>query len=311
VAYVVAVGDLTDDVARQAAAAATADRLAHLHTLTVDLSSVLDVDGVAETVLARVKVALGASAAAVMLYSEDGLSLEGVGATGYPTDSVDLSVPLSAPVPAVTAVLTGELVLLQSPEESLRAGYAQRAEHLQLGHGAWAAVPLKTRAGVIGAIGLSFTGVQVFNEDDRAFLLVLAAQCAQAIERAQLRSTLDHRERQLAKALATLTHEAPITTHGIALSTREREVLTLLADGLTNREIAAQLALGIDTVKTHVDHVCEKLEVSGSSRSRVVAAVRAVRFGLVPFSHRGGFALAAPRAGAGRKLDAEPQEGRM
>ena len=269
VAYVVAVGDITDDVARQAAAGAAADRLAQVHALTVALSSVRTPEQVALTVLAEARAALGASAGVVMNCSQDGLSLEALGTTGYPEDTVEASVPLSMPVPLMTAVRTGDVVLLQSPEESLRAGYAQRADYLQLGHGAWAALPLKTPAGVIGALGLSFDGPRVFSEDERGFLLVLAAQCAQAIERAQLD--------------AVLVQEPATNTFGV-LSAREREVLGLVAQGLTNREIAERLSVATDTIKTHVDHVGDKLGVSGSSRSRVLTAVRATQLGLVPTS---------------------------
>jgi DNA-binding NarL/FixJ family response regulator len=58
-----------------------------------------------------------------------------------------------------------------------------------------------------------------------------------------------------------------------ALSAREREVLSLLADGLRNREIADRLGVGEATVKTHVRHVLEKLRF----RNRAEAAAFAAR----------------------------------
>jgi len=45
------------------------------------------------------------------------------------------------------------------------------------------------------------------------------------------------------------------------LTPREREVLTLIAQGLTNREIAERLALSINTVKTHRLHIYQKLDL--------------------------------------------------
>jgi DNA-binding NarL/FixJ family response regulator len=45
------------------------------------------------------------------------------------------------------------------------------------------------------------------------------------------------------------------------LSAREFEILQLLADGLSNKQIAAHLCLSIHTVKNHVHHVLEKLAV--------------------------------------------------
>src|SRR5215472_1502834 len=62
------------------------------------------------------------------------------------------------------------------------------------------------------------------------------------------------------------------------LHARELDVLTRIAHGQTNREIAADLGLGEETVKTHVSNVLAKLGVS----DRTQAAVHALRSGLVP-----------------------------
>ena len=56
------------------------------------------------------------------------------------------------------------------------------------------------------------------------------------------------------------------------MSERELEVLRLLADGLSNQEIAARLVISVGTVKSHVHHVLEK--VGASSRAQAVAKAR-------------------------------------
>ena len=66
-------------------------------------------------------------------------------------------------------------------------------------------------------------------------------------------------------------------TQGPGLSSREREVLSMIAEGLSAPEIAAALHLSPATVKTHLQSLYEKLGVS----DRAAAVARAMRQGLL------------------------------
>jgi signal transduction histidine kinase len=67
--------------------------------------------------------------------------------------------------------------------------------------GAWAIVPILVGEWAIGAVGWAFDQNRVFNEEERAFMLALAQQCAQALERARLaeqeklKAVLEERQR--------------------------------------------------------------------------------------------------------------------
>ena len=56
------------------------------------------------------------------------------------------------------------------------------------------------------------------------------------------------------------------------LSDREKEVLVLVAQGDTNKEIAAKLVLSENTVRNHVSHVLDKLDLSRRSQMATYAA---------------------------------------
>jgi DNA-binding NarL/FixJ family response regulator len=61
------------------------------------------------------------------------------------------------------------------------------------------------------------------------------------------------------------------------LTVRETEVLSLLAEGLSNKGIAARLGISEHTAKFHVNAILSKL----GAESRAAAIVRAARLGLV------------------------------
>jgi DNA-binding NarL/FixJ family response regulator len=80
-----------------------------------------------------------------------------------------------------------------------------------------------------------------------------------------------------ARLMEEVAAGAPRRADGDDLTAREREVLSLIAHGLSNKRIARELGISDATVKIHVSSVLRKLDVT----DRTQAALHAVREGLV------------------------------
>ena len=70
---------------------------------------------------------------------------------------------------------------------------------------------------------------------------------------------------------------APVEPQKDQLTAREREVLTHLADGLSNKQIAVKLEISEHTAKFHVNSILQKM----GAQKRVEAVVRAARLGII------------------------------
>jgi DNA-binding NarL/FixJ family response regulator len=81
-----------------------------------------------------------------------------------------------------------------------------------------------------------------------------------------------------ALALAHVSTQHPTGLERYQLTEREQEVLRLMAKGLSNAEIAAELILGVQTIKTHVANTLAKL----GARDRTQAVILAYESGFVP-----------------------------
>ncbi len=119
-------------------------------------------------------------------------------------------------------------------------------------------------ASVIGAIKAGAIGYLL--KDTQAHELRRAIKAA-ATGRVQLSP----------QASALLMREVQTVETSNTLTERETEVLRLLAQGQSNKDIARDLHIVEDTVKTHVKHILAKLGV----QSRTQAVLCAIRLGLV------------------------------
>ncbi|TME55517.1 MAG: helix-turn-helix transcriptional regulator [Chloroflexi bacterium] len=103
-----------------------------------------------------------------------------------------------------------------------------------------------------------------FSERDRSILETIRPHLAQAYRNAAERTTLGERADAAERALRSSPAAALAS-----LTRREHDVLVLVADGKTNRQIAERLTLSPRTVQKHLEHLYDKLGV----RSRTAAAM--------------------------------------
>ncbi|MBD0345722.1 MAG: HAMP domain-containing histidine kinase, partial [Coleofasciculus sp. Co-bin14] len=204
--------------AQQAKAAAekAAVRTARLQAVTAALSESLTPSQVAEVIAEQGVMALGATSALIALLTENGTELEVVRALDIDQALSEAwhRFSINAPVPLAQAVRTGK-PLWPEPTAARIARYPHLArEYNQVNYGAWISIPLMLEGRAVGGMSFSFTQTTDFSEDDQAFTLTLAQQCAQALERARLYAVSEEARRAAETAnrtkdefLATLSHE--------------------------------------------------------------------------------------------------------
>jgi signal transduction histidine kinase len=208
------INDVTERVAREqelqqllvqerrarAEAERAIDRVERLLQVTTALSGALTPAEIAAVIVGQGGAAFGAHAGLIAMRSADGQALEIVYAQGYSAAIVEpwRRLPLEVASPLTEAVLRQEPVLIDSREE-LAARFPLVAAADASGAVALAAIPLGVHGRVDGVLGLSFTAPQRFGPEDRSFILALAHQSAQALERARLFEA-EHEARAKAEA---------------------------------------------------------------------------------------------------------------
>ncbi|MBE7549569.1 MAG: PAS domain-containing protein [Anaerolineales bacterium] len=177
--------------ARQEAEEA-AERITGLQAVTVALSRAITPTQVARVIVQALKMT-GAEAGLIALLDLPREQLERLHYFGYPSSWMAnwRFLPLSEPTPLSETARSGVPLFIESAE-MLRARYPELPREDLRGYEALVTLPLKLRQRTLGGIRLSFSRVRSFSEDEQAFMLTLARQCAQAIERARLY----HAERQ-------------------------------------------------------------------------------------------------------------------
>ena len=176
---------LLAELDRLAAAQRMSERAAKLYAVASALATAATPEAVADAVLHEGVVALGASGGGMLLASTTS-TLQLPGVVGYDETTIARlrNERRDAELPAAVALRTGEAVWLESREE--RDARFPDLTGFEADTIALCAVPLQLQGRTLGALRFSFNAARLFDQDERRFVLALAAQAAQALERAQL-----------------------------------------------------------------------------------------------------------------------------
>ncbi|HEU4721145.1 MAG TPA: PAS domain-containing sensor histidine kinase [Gemmatimonadaceae bacterium] len=160
--------------------------------------------------------AMNAAGCVVAMRSSDGRFIELLGTDGMPPDVADewKRYSINAPTPLSYVARTGTPLFLESSDDWMRHFPELSVLADSVGHQANAVIPLVVGTASIGALGMAFEHAHHFTEDERAFAVTLARQCALALERARLleseraaRSEADAANQVKTQFLATMSHE--------------------------------------------------------------------------------------------------------
>lgn len=282
-----------------------------IHDIGETFAASLRLDAVLDSIIESGLRLAGGDSGSIMLLSDDGRELVVAAAVGARASIIlGTRQPASASV-AGQAIQSNSLMLVQGVAG--REG-GPKSDHPQdLGWGL--VMPLRVASRLVGVLNINTHVKREALPPDRVSLLgILANQAAIMVEVGRLYQDLALKERRLelfvdrflrlqseqrqvgpgvnrqvgvndvlrstveeySRTLRS-TPEALPEAPAERLSARELEVLALIVEGLTNKEIANRLCLSPDTVKNHVVHIIQKLGVS----DRTQAAVLAVRQGLI------------------------------
>jgi serine phosphatase RsbU (regulator of sigma subunit)/anti-sigma regulatory factor (Ser/Thr protein kinase) len=248
----------------EAEAARRADETRRLQEITAALAVASTAADVSNTCLEHALSAVGAEAGFVVLSRPDAVVVDLVASNGYADDELAHwgTFALDSDAPFARAIASGEPIWALTADEM--AGFAPPFDEVDRG---WASLPLKTSAGVRGALHLSFRQPRELDDEERRWLQAVVSQCAQALERSRLFDAellLRERSEQLqamtaslsnaltrtdvANVLVDATVEA-VSADGAALVTfvEERRLVSTLASRGYEDDPAPWLEVSIDT----------------------------------------------------------------
>ena len=224
------------------------ERLGSLQSLSLALSASPDLRLTLKVILDQVTAQLKVDAADILLLEEPDNMLALAASTGFLATAVpDYRLPVDEGLPGrAVAGRRIETVTALSAFSQFR----RRSLFAREGFKAYGAVPLITRGKLLGALEVYHRTALTPDQEWISFLDALGSVAAIAIDNAAMQDRL--RKAQFAE----LPRRAPAPP--LALSRLEIQILRLIVEGLTNREIAAQVHLSQNTIKFHVRQILQK-----------------------------------------------------
>ena len=185
----------------EAEAAARAAETERLQEVTAALSLAASRADVGDTCLEHALRFVGADAGFVVLTGAGGTSVQMISNVGYSEDVLEAwsALGLDADVPFARAIASGEPVWALTQEEmSVFTGVPAHTD------GGWISLPLKTPAGIRGALHISLADSRELSEGERRWLQSIVSQCALALERSQLYDE-EQRQRERSERMQSVT----------------------------------------------------------------------------------------------------------
>ena len=168
-------------------------RILKLYNLVLELSKSLTLEHVTKTILEHGLTALGATAGTLILLKDDRETLRVKQSHGYGNQMAASWQAFAIELSKASLAATGEKqipLFHASAEDPLSDLSARPDMPVDDQHKTWAFLPFAIEGGMIGGLGLGFSVSQTFDETERGFMLTVAQQCVQAIQRVDLSQQL-------------------------------------------------------------------------------------------------------------------------
>ena len=239
--------DIEREHAARRAAEQAATRMRLLQGLTALLANARTVDDVASITVAQAVQASGAATGMFAMHDESTGEVVIVRQSGLPAGVLDSyrRMSVSATTPAAECIRTGTPVFVgtrDGPDGLIARFPGLEAVWDQIGRSAVASVPLVTGDRVRAAMSFTFAEPQKFSADDREFLMALAGQGAQALERVESFAA-EQRERRRSESIVESITDGFATFDGelrfTYVNARAANMINLPAESLLGRSVAS------------------------------------------------------------------------